>query len=367
MKILFLQFPLQPAWGGAESHTLLLAQGLKKHGCEIFLCSSNKTLVNQFRRHGLAATYSWVGWEPTSIKSLLLFPLTFYIALVKFGFQLWRLHPDVIFCLSLTDKLIATVLSPLSLFSKVIWIEHTRLGNWIFKSPLKPWYQLLSQTVPVIAPSKFISEQLIKCGVKKRQIKIIYPGIISSQSTPPPAPERKPDTFTLGFLGRLTKEKGADFLINAIRRAPQPDQLRLLIGGTGPELPHLKQLVQKLNLGKQVFFLGYIENKKEFFSKIQALIIPSTRPEAFGLVALEAMACGVPVVASGWGGIKEVIDHKKTGLLFEPKDPDSLWEQIRFCQNQQEALKEIVRQAQKVAVSRFSITKMIDEYAKLLR
>jgi hypothetical protein len=84
MKILFLQFPLEPAWGGAEEQTVLLARGLAGAGNKIELISSNRELVAVFKKSGIVARYFWLGWEPTSVKALVLFPITWMISSLMF-------------------------------------------------------------------------------------------------------------------------------------------------------------------------------------------------------------------------------------------------------------------------------------------
>jgi UDP-N-acetylglucosamine:LPS N-acetylglucosamine transferase len=174
MKILFLQFPLEPAWGGAETHTKLLISGLKDLGHEIFLLTSNRALFEKTKEHTTRSKMIFLGWEPTSPYSLLLSPFTFIWAIFVLLANLLIIRPRVLVCLSLTDKLAGTFLA-FCLRIPVIWIEHTRVGRWLTASPLKFPYRLLARVATLVAPSYFLRNQLLQVGVPIDRITVIYP------------------------------------------------------------------------------------------------------------------------------------------------------------------------------------------------
>jgi len=98
---------------------------------------------------------------------------------------------------------------------------------------------------------------------------------------------------------------------------------KLLLVGEGPDLPKVRSLVQELDLMDRVVFLGKQEEVSLVISLADVMLLPSEK-ESFGLVALEAMACGVPTIASRAGGIPEVILHERTGYLAEIGDVESM-------------------------------------------
>jgi glycosyltransferase involved in cell wall biosynthesis len=120
------------------------------------------------------------------------------------------------------------------------------------------------------------------------------------------------------FAGRLVKYKGTGYLIRAMKHVKGAN---LVIAGTGEEERNLKKLVYQLNLSN-VKFVGLIANEElPYFHKISDLfVLPSiTRNENFGIVALEAMACGKPVVASDLPGVRELVTEE-CGIKVKPKD-----------------------------------------------
>ncbi|NQX46792.1 glycosyltransferase family 4 protein [Paenibacillus tritici] len=133
-----------------------------------------------------------------------------------------------------------------------------------------------------------------------------------------------PPGFTVLFVGRVIPRKGVNVLIRAMRRLKQHMPARLLIAGRGqpPYLRQLKSLARRL--GVQVIFLGNIPHEEihSLYQAADCFICPSQRHEAFGLVNVEAMASGLPVIASSNGGIREIIDSGRNGYLVKQyRDP----------------------------------------------
>ena len=98
---------------------------------------------------------------------------------------------------------------------------------------------------------------------------------------------------------------------------------KLLLVGDGPEISHINRLVEELHIRNHVLFLGKQDNLEELYS-ISDLMLLLSEKESFGLVALEAMACGVPVIGTNVGGIPEVISDGETGYICELGDIDSV-------------------------------------------
>lgn len=125
------------------------------------------------------------------------------------------------------------------------------------------------------------------------------------------------------FVGRLVKQKGVEYLLRAIYQAKEqfPD-IRLKIVGNGELDSTLKRLCTNFMISDRVEFLEWKSGQElvRLYQKAQMVVIPSIY-EPFGMTALEALACQRPVVASRVGGLQEIIGHKTTGFLAEPKDP----------------------------------------------
>jgi glycosyltransferase involved in cell wall biosynthesis len=138
------------------------------------------------------------------------------------------------------------------------------------------------------------------------------------------------------FVGGLDKAhyfKGINILIQAIKKLNARDDFRVIIIGEG-DLKHTYQsMVDSLGLGRKIIFAGFVPDDllPKFYSVADMLVLPSIdRSEAFGIVSLEAMASGVPVIASDLPGVRSVVDKKKTGLLVKPANVDNLANMIDY-------------------------------------
>lgn len=128
----------------------------------------------------------------------------------------------------------------------------------------------------------------------------------------------------VGGLGRWDPQKGFDVLLRALATPPLPSlSFRAVLGGYGPEEKRLRALAERLGLASRCHWAGYQEDAKDFLSALDLCVLPS-RWEGFGLVAVEAMACGVPVVASAVDSLPEIIRDRREGRLVPPEDPRSL-------------------------------------------
>jgi glycosyltransferase involved in cell wall biosynthesis len=146
-----------------------------------------------------------------------------------------------------------------------------------------------------------------------------FASVDASRSGPPAA------GFTVGFAGRLIPGKGAEDAISALAQARGQVPIKLLIAGDGPERPRLEAMAQRFGVGEDVEFLGLLSDVRDLWRQCDlALLLSSTFIESFGMVALEAMACGKPVIGTFNGAIPEVIADGITGTLIAPGDVTQL-------------------------------------------
>lgn len=133
------------------------------------------------------------------------------------------------------------------------------------------------------------------------------------------------------YAGRLVRWKGVEYLIQAMPHLV-PTNTHLWIAGEGPYEQTLRDLAKQLGVEERVHFLGKVEQRKlaALYRSCSCLAATSFVNETFGMALCEAMACGAPVVASDFGGFREVVEDGVTGLLARPQDPADLARKINI-------------------------------------
>lgn len=162
---------------------------------------------------------------------------------------------------------------------------------------------------------------------------LVLPMVFGLESFSRPTSESR-ETKRILFVGRLMEVKGVDILIKAFSKFSEHDSLSdyvLDIVGDGPELDSLQQLSHQEQIQEKVVFHGSKQRSEiaGFYENADLFILPSKtttlgEKEGLGLVVLEAMMSGVPVIGTDCGGIKETIEHEKTGIIVPENDVDAL-------------------------------------------
>jgi len=137
---------------------------------------------------------------------------------------------------------------------------------------------------------------------------------------------KQENEFHIGFAGRITKRKGWADLITACQILSKKEpQIKIIlhIAGVGPQLTKLKNISSKHTEGLTIKMYGFVKNMSDFYKMIDVLCVPS-HWEPLGMVHLEAMSFGVPVIASDVPGMNEILIHNENALLFKPKNIEDL-------------------------------------------
>jgi lipopolysaccharide heptosyltransferase II len=162
-------------------------------------------------------------------------------------------------------------------------------------------------------------------GVAHERIRLIHRGVNLEEFRPTEVPPADPPAPVVGLIGRMTPIKGHEVFLKAMARVVRVlPQVKIQLIGDAPKPQYkedLMMLAKQLGLAGHVEFLGTRYDIAKQLSQMTVLAAPSVGEEAFGRVVIEAGACGAAVVASRIGGMVEIIEDEKNGLLVAPNDP----------------------------------------------
>ena len=202
----------------------------------------------------------------------------------------------------------------------------------------------------------------------RERIGVIYNGI--DTSLPPRSWEERarrraslgvaPEEVLLCYAGRLSREKGLHLLIEAL--ASLPKQIRLVIVGEGPQRAELEAQTQELSLSSRVAFIGFDRDAEGWMAASNVVVVPSTWYEAFGRVVVEAMAQGVPVVASRIGGMAELFEDGVHGYFVEAGSVPDLRRVLARLVGSTAELQEMGHRGRSLVVERYSLERVEADY-----
>jgi len=238
-------------------------------------------------------------------------------------------------------------------------------------------YRLLRDSSKVIALNHVEAKQYKAMGVPEEKLAIIPNGInLSEYAKLPPKgnfkkkfniPEEKKIIL---YLGRIHRIKGVDFLIKAyayLKNEMNYKNAVLVIAG--PDDGYLKEaqgIANSLGISKNVLFTGqlYGRDKLEVYVDSEFYVLPS-RYETFPMAALEAYACGKPIIASNVGGLRELVVNGETGLLIDVGDIDQLAKAIHSLLNNEAEVEKMGSKGMQYVKSNFSIEKVVERLEKV--
>ena len=232
-------------------------------------------------------------------------------------------------------KLTKKYSKPLVLTQHNTFIQYNRFWNFFEKlNDRVIGKQILKLADRIIVVSNATRNYVLGLGANSEKIVMLHNGVDTLRFRPLNY-SKKEIRKNLGIsdnskvaltVRRLVYKNGIDILLKSAEKVlkKNPDIFFLIIGG-GPDLSEIKIRIQKLRLEKNIKLLGFILDKELplYYNSADFFILPSKSGEGLPLVSLEAMACGLPVIATDVGGIKEILDTKYS-IIVPPDDPDSM-------------------------------------------
>jgi len=213
----------------------------------------------------------------------------------------------------------------------------------------------------------------------EERVRLIYNGIDLERFHPPSAGQREearrklglsPDHLALGNAGRISHAKGWDILLRALAPLMRENpRLRLVIIGDGQALSSLELTSERLGIRQSCHFAGLIQRVWEVLGALD-IFVSASRWEGFGYALVEAMAVGLPVVASRVGSVPEYVVDGENGLLYQPGSEEELCEKVRILAESETLRSELGRRAREVVEERFdlrrSAARVVEVYRELV-
>jgi glycosyltransferase involved in cell wall biosynthesis len=366
-RVLFV-LRLDPAgkFGSIEEQALTLARAFRERGSlflPVFLKPLDAESANQYARERLEfEALDFVQFRPGILRTVLALVGRHQIDVVHWNFY----HP-----LSNGYLWALTILRP---SIEHYYTDHISRpgtssafgGRRRLKTKIKS--VLLSRYRKILCVSDYVlAQERDTAGPRAQRI---HHFINTDRFRPDPDARREVrmalgvrEEFVAVTVAHLIKDKGIDVALNAL--AQLPEQVQLWVVGEGPERGRLEKLVQELGMGHRVRLLGPRRNVEQILKAADCALCPSVWAEAAGLVNLEALACGLPVIASRIGGIPELVEDGRTGFLFTAGDSQELAQRIRVLKDDEPRRLRMGKDARADAVARFSPQSQIGRYLAL--
>ncbi|MBU0512304.1 MAG: N-acetyl-alpha-D-glucosaminyl L-malate synthase BshA [Chloroflexi bacterium] len=217
----------------------------------------------------------------------------------------------------------------------------------------------------VTAVSNFLKDETYNQFQVEKEIEVIY-NFIDPERHSPASPQciphlECPNIFTLMHISNFRPVKRIADVINIFARFSEKLSARLIMVGDGPDAGSACQLAEDLGLADRVKFVGIVDSVAPLLQAANLLLLPS-QTESFGLVALEAMASGVPVIASDVGGLPEVVEHGVSGFLAPVGDVDKMAEYALKILSDCSTCRAFSKAARKRAVENFDYHDIVPQY-----
>lgn len=359
------------AVGGAEIFLTDLLRWFVRQGTQVHAMVVHPTVAQLFRDAGVQVVLSRNVTDIVGNWKGLLKTVLFLVPTVVEYVRFLRKHSnaDGILLSGFPEKILVSPLAKL-LHTPVAWIEFGPLQPLFGKFLGLPFllYSMVKK-IPskVIVPSQHTGDHITQTvtGVEGKMYKIPCGRDFSQLHI---SKKLRVSGNTIVCISRLEPGKGQDLLITALQKVlVTHPKTTLQIVGTGDFLTTLKSLTKQLHVEKNVVFTGWVDSVDTFLSSATLAVFPSMwQLEGFGMVAIEAMATGVPLVGFDRGPLNEIVSHGRDGLLARSGDVESLSAAINSVLSDKKMQAALVIEAKKTIAKKYTIEKVGIQYQKVL-
>ncbi len=369
--------------GGAQRYVYDLATNLPKNECSVeVMAGGNGPLIDKLWEAGISAN----GDLPINRDINILEDIKVFFKLISI---IKKKKPDILHVNSSKIGGLGALAGRICKVPKIIFTAH----GWAFNEnrgilskiaiKLLHWITIIfSHTT--IAVSDALQLQMINWPYISEKVTVVHNGInseigfskinartelakMNTDLSNILKSKNSKNITIIGSVGELHHIKGYDYSIRAIHQLIQKNKnIVYLIFGNGEEKENLEKLIKDLKLESNVILMGFIPQAIQYFKAFDIFLLPSLS-EGFPYIALEAGITGLPIVASAVGGIPEIIDDMKSGILIQARKSREICHAIEFYITHKKAEKEHSMNIKEKIISEFSIKNMIENTLKVYK
>lgn len=358
--------------GGYEKQAVSLCRYLKGNGIKVLIVTNTLleeigTLKDEFDIYRTSFFPEFPRHPVTSLNSMLLFSIK--------NFSKFNLFHSHAFCwLSGSATIAGKIFEKKSIIKVASEGDVEHLATSIHLDD-KIYFSGLKMADGFFAISSNIGKELLRFGINEKKIFLTSNAVDIEYFKPVNAEEkiklRKKlgieKDFIVTYAGRLDKNKGVDTIVFAWERIlKEKENPLLLILGDGPEKKNLIETVSIMNLGERVLFKGFVDDVASYLKASDVFIFPSLR-EGNPNAVLEAMSCGIPVIANSIEGIRDIISDGVDGILVYSKSPDEFAKKVLSLLRNSSLRINIGKEARGKILTRFSFKATVDRYLELYK
>ena len=389
MRLLYVHEKLG-AFGGAEANILVTAQALRRRGHTVALAHGPATA------HGAAAwretftscfplgetsgsdantnaasaalDHALAAFQPDVIYVHKISDPAVLAALLACGRPVVRMvHDHDLYCMRgykynvLTRRICLRAASPYCVFPCGASVARGNVPGrplrWVSYAAKRREIALNQKIDRLVVASDYMRAELLRNGFAPERIEIHAPVPLTGQAAAAPAFNAR---NLIVYAGQIIRGKGVDVLLESLALVTTPFECVIL--GDGSQRAHCERLSERLGLGNHVRFLGFVAQERiaAYYRDASLAVMSSLWPEPFGATGLEAMRCGLPVVAFDAGGISEWLLHGENGFLAPWKDRAAFAAHVDTLLRDKPLARRLGEQGRQLADERFNFSAYID-------
>ncbi len=354
--------------GGAEIYTRQILPLLQKSGWQprVIVLTEGGSLLRELEKEGIQTIELGLRTRDLSkgIRSLS---------------QIWSDHPP---------EILHTHLYHAGILGRIVarnkGIQRVYVHQHGLERNRRVWRTLLDRSSSHLVTQYVVTCQAVASQLHHREripsekIRVIYNGVDFNQveSTIPEnfsskamgagiSIPRQENSFWISSVGRLSAEKGQDILLEAIKLLDQKDlKVEVFLFGSGPFQETLAEKAKKLEIEKQIHFVGFVDPVSRYLKEMD-IFVQASRWEGLSLALLEAMALGLPVIATNTGGTAEVIQNHLSGILVQPEKPEQIAQTIALLMQDKKLRQTLAKSAKERIKNQFTIQHTLTQLINL--